>query len=145
MLPYELTEVKKARYLSIMGTRAIELGPTGRTVKAQIRRIRERNGWSLQDLSDRLTEVGRPIVASGLSKIERGDRRVDVDDLVALAAALDTIPNDLLYEPDQAPAGISQDEYERMVGLMLQAKITAEGRVAGRDGTVWINQPNPGE
>jgi transcriptional regulator with XRE-family HTH domain len=130
---------------SIMGTRKIELGKTGHTVASQIRRIRDRNGLSLQELSERLTAVGRPIVPSGISKIEQGDRRVDVDDLTALADALGTIPNDLLYEPQQAPAGISQDDYERMVALMLQAKITAEGRVTGRDGTVWINQPQTDE
>ena len=60
---------------------------------AQIRRQREREQLSLQDLSDRLeSAVGRPILPSGISKIEQGDRRVDVDDLVALADALGTAP-----------------------------------------------------
>ena len=130
MFPYKLTQVKKARYISIMGTRKIELGPTGRTVAARIRRIRERNGLNLQDLSDRLAPLGRPILPSGLSKIEQGNRRVDVDDLTALAAALGVIPNDLLYEPERAPAGISQDDYERLVEMVWHTKISAEGRVA---------------
>lgn len=112
-----------------MGTRKIELGQTGRIVAARIRRIRERNGLNLQDLSDRLAPLGRPILPSGLSKIEMGNRRVDVDDLTALAAALGTIPNDLLYEPQQAPAGISQDDYERLVEMVWHTKISAEGRV----------------
>jgi transcriptional regulator with XRE-family HTH domain len=129
MLPYELTNVKKTRYLSIMGTRKIELGKTGRTVATRVRRIRKRNGLSLQDLSDLLAPLGRPILPSGLNKIEQGTRRVDVDDLTALADALATIPNDLLYEPEQAPAGISQDDYERLVEMVWHTKISAEGRV----------------
>jgi transcriptional regulator with XRE-family HTH domain len=134
MLPYELTDVKMTRYISIMGTRKIELGKTGRTVAARVRRIRERNGLNLQELSDRLAEVGRPILPSGLSKIETGSRRVDVDDLTALADALATIPNDLLYEPEQAPAGISQDDYERLVEMVWHTKISAEGRVTDSAG-----------
>jgi hypothetical protein len=34
--------------------------------------------------------------AYSISKIETTDRRIDVDDLVALAVALDTTPNRLL-------------------------------------------------
>jgi transcriptional regulator with XRE-family HTH domain len=112
-----------------MGTRAIELGPAGHTVAKQIRRIRELDGLSLQELSERLEKIGRPIVPSGLSKIELGNRRVDVDDLVALAAALRTTPNDLLYGPGAAPAGISQEDYERVAAMIVRATITAEGRV----------------
>jgi transcriptional regulator with XRE-family HTH domain len=126
MLPYELTHVKTTRNLSIMATRKIELGDTGRTVARQIRRIRERNGLSLQELSDRLTRLGRPILPSGLSKIERGDRRVDVDDLDMLAAALGTIPNDLLLDPLPAPEGVSQEDYERFMdaaGMVLRASL----------------------
>jgi transcriptional regulator with XRE-family HTH domain len=123
-----------ALMFSIMGTRKIELGPTGRTVATRVRRIRERNGVSLQELSERLTAVGRPILPSGISKIEQGARRVDVDDLTALADALATIPNDLLYEPEHAPAGISQDDYERLVEMVWHTKISAEGRVTDSAG-----------
>jgi transcriptional regulator with XRE-family HTH domain len=117
-----------------MGTRAIELGPAGHTVAKQIRRIREMDRLSLQELSERLEEFGRPIVPSGLSKIELGHRRVDVDDLVALATALRTTPNDLLYGPGAAPAGISQEDYERVAALIVRATITAEGRVTDSAG-----------
>lgn len=44
--------------------------------------------------------MGRPIAASGITKIEQGTRRVDVDDLVALALAFDVSPNRLLLEPE---------------------------------------------
>ena len=59
----------------------------------------------MRELSQRLKRIGRPILPSGITKIEQGSRRVDVDDLVALAVALDVTPNRLLLtsgaaEPD---------------------------------------------
>jgi transcriptional regulator with XRE-family HTH domain len=56
---------------------------------------------SLGQLSEELGKLGRPILASGLSKIETGERRVDVDDLVALAVALDVSPSRLLLPGEQ--------------------------------------------
>src|SRR5690606_19823410 len=58
-------------------------------------------GLSQRALADRLAEHGRPMQVSGVSKIEAGERRVDVDDLVALARALEVTPAHLLTgEPD---------------------------------------------
>lgn len=79
-----------------MGTRKIEQGPVGRRVAERVRGHRENRGFSLGTLSSRLAAYGRPILPSGLNKIEQGHRRVDVDDLVALAAALETTPSELL-------------------------------------------------
>jgi transcriptional regulator with XRE-family HTH domain len=139
MLPYELTDVKTTRYLSIMGTRAIELGVVGRIVAKRVRRIRKRNGLSLQDLSDRLTAGGRPILPSGLNKIEMGTRRVDVDDLFALASALQVMPNDLLYEPHVAPAGFKQEVWDGLLSNLAQAsdpnwyeRVTHDDLIVGR-------------
>jgi hypothetical protein len=68
---------------------------------------------------DRLTRVGCPILPSGLSKIESGDRRVDVDDLVGIAAALSVMPDRLLRAPDGSPVdgfpGMTRDDYEDSV------------------------------
>jgi transcriptional regulator with XRE-family HTH domain len=52
-----------------------------------------------KDVAARLDEVGRPMLPTVVSKIERGDRRIDVDDLVALALALNVSPLTLLM-PD---------------------------------------------
>ena len=49
------------------------------------------------------------ILPSGLSKIEQGDRRVDVDDLVALADALGTVPGALLQGPLARPVGLTEN------------------------------------
>lgn len=71
--------------------------PTGRAVAANVRRIRDEvRGWSTYELSRKLAKLGRPIAPSALSKVERGERRVDVGDLMALALALRVNPNALL-------------------------------------------------
>lgn len=88
-----------ARYVSNMGTRAVEQGPIGRAVAENVGAVRKRRGWSQSTLSAKLGELGRPILTSGVAKIEAGDRRVDVDDLLALAAALNVSPARLLL-PD---------------------------------------------
>lgn len=79
-----------------MGRKAIELGATGRTVAANIAFFRAKREWRLAQLSERMTEVGRPMTVNTLSAIENLDRRTDVDDLVAIAAALDVSPSSLL-------------------------------------------------
>ncbi|MFJ8191108.1 helix-turn-helix domain-containing protein [Streptomyces sp. NPDC096094] len=91
----------------IMTTGRIELGPTGRTVAANVKRLREARGLTLRALSAELKERGRPLSADALNKIENGAqddgravRRVDVDDLVALSAALGVGPLALLLPVD---------------------------------------------
>ncbi|SLH96691.1 putative DNA binding protein [Mycobacteroides abscessus subsp. abscessus] len=79
-----------------MGRKAIELGATGRTVAANIAFFRAKREWRLAQLSERMTEVGRPMTVNTLSAIENLDRRTDVDDLMAIAAALDVSPAALL-------------------------------------------------
>lgn len=80
--------------------------PTGRAVAANVRRIRDEvRGWSTYELSRKMGKIGRPIAPSALSKVERGERRVDVGDLMALALALRVNPNALLL-PAVAEGGI---------------------------------------
>ncbi|MFD3698500.1 helix-turn-helix domain-containing protein [Streptomyces sp. NPDC058646] len=78
--------------------------PTGRQVAANVRRVREVRGWSTYDLSRLLKEAGRPIAPSAIAKVERGERRVDVGDLTALAAVLGVSPSSLLLPLDDSPS-----------------------------------------
>jgi transcriptional regulator with XRE-family HTH domain len=75
-----------------------ELGPTGRRVAEAIRRFRrgENQDITTAELSRRLTALGQPIPDTGITKTEKGDRRVDVDDLAAIALALGVTPNTLM-------------------------------------------------
>jgi hypothetical protein len=47
-------------------------------------------------MSEEMAKAGRPILATGLHRLENGKRRIDADDLVGLAAALDVSPITLL-------------------------------------------------
>lgn len=73
-----------------------EHGPTSGRVAAALKRIRQEQGLSYAELARRLADTGHPILDTGLMKIEKGQRRVDVDDLTALAVALGVTPNRLL-------------------------------------------------
>ena len=77
-----------------------ELGPTAVAVAAAVRYHRERIGWGYARLSRELTKVGRDIPSLGLGRIESGTRRVDVDDLTALAVVFGVSPTTLLMPTD---------------------------------------------
>jgi transcriptional regulator with XRE-family HTH domain len=64
------------------------LGPTGERLRLSIARVREARGMSKKELSERVAALGRPIPPLGISRLEAGTRRIDADDLVALALAL---------------------------------------------------------
>ncbi|MFE1576237.1 helix-turn-helix domain-containing protein [Streptomyces fradiae] len=101
-----------------MATGPMDLGPTSRAVADNLRRLREARGLSLRALSADLKRRGHSLSADALNKIENGRtpeagaeppknvRRIDVDDLTALAAALGVNPNALLL-PHQGSGSIS--------------------------------------
>jgi transcriptional regulator with XRE-family HTH domain len=79
-----------------MGTNAVQLDATAETVSVNVKRLHTDQNLGLRGLSNKLGEVGRPLGHSAVDQIEKGARRVDVDDLMALAAALDVSPATLL-------------------------------------------------
>ena len=81
----------------------VPLGPVGRYVIENLKQLRDARRLTYRELADRLAELGRPIPTLGLSRIEKGTRRVDADDLVALAIALGVNPAALLLPRDVAP------------------------------------------
>ena len=96
------------------------IGASARAVAHNVKKFRRRQGMTLEDLSKALEDAGQPISNSALSKLERGVRRVDVDDLTALAATLGVSPNDLLAPPASdepsltgVPDGISLEEVHK--------------------------------
>ncbi|MDX3578670.1 helix-turn-helix transcriptional regulator [Streptomyces sp. FL07-04A] len=80
--------------------RANELGPTGEQVAANLQRVRLARGYTMQQLRAEMEKLGRPLPATAVIKTEQGDRRVDVDDLVAFALALNVSPLALLFPPE---------------------------------------------
>lgn len=85
----------------------------------------------LRTLAERVKEAGRAMSASALSKVENGDRRVDVDDLTVFAYILRSTPAALLTPPEAAPppTGVPEDQYqpeEIRAWVRGQAKLTTE-------------------
>lgn len=76
------------------------VGEDGQRVARNVKRLRQQQRISLVEMATRLTEIGRPIARLGLYDIERGQRRVDIDDLVALAQALRVPPDRLAFDDD---------------------------------------------
>lgn len=65
-----------------------KLGVASQRVARNVRLLRHHRDLSYAELSRRLADAGHPILDTGLMKLEKGDRRVDVDDLAALANVL---------------------------------------------------------
>ena len=65
------------------------------TARRRLRTLRQARGWTLDDLAER-SHVG----ASTISRIETGQRRLAVDQLVTLARALGITVDDLLADDD---------------------------------------------
>jgi transcriptional regulator with XRE-family HTH domain len=82
-----------------------EVGPVGRNLIEAVKRLRRARGLTYKKLSAALEGTGRPIFPLGLSRLEKAQRRVDVDELVALAGVFDVTPARLL-----APAGVVEAE-----------------------------------
>lgn len=85
----------------------------------------------LRTFSERVKETGRAMSASALSKIENGDRRVDVDDLTVFAYILQTTPAALLAPPEGAspPTGVPGGQFnheEILAWVRGQAKFTTD-------------------
>ncbi|MFD3815808.1 helix-turn-helix domain-containing protein [Streptomyces rubiginosohelvolus] len=74
------------------------IGPAGVLTARAITRSRAARGFAQRQLAERVAALGRPMTITMLSRIERRQRRCDVDDLVAIAAALDVSPLALLAE-----------------------------------------------
>jgi transcriptional regulator with XRE-family HTH domain len=79
-----------------MASRNLDLGPFGDILRTNLSDRRHALGLTAQELANRTRGAARPIGRSAVSEVERGARRVDVDDLVTLAIALETSPVDLL-------------------------------------------------
>ncbi|WP_347955449.1 helix-turn-helix domain-containing protein [Gordonia aichiensis] len=107
-----------------MAGKRTELGPTGEAVRVNVRSHRERQNLTYAEVSRRLAALDRPIPTLGLRRIEEGARKVDADDLLALAVVLN-IPPIALLMPD---AGTSDADVDT----------TGLGRVQAREAWAWL-------
>lgn len=72
-------------------------GPLSAFVAENVKRIRTERRIKQTELAEALERLGRPIGRVGLQRLERGERKVDLDDLVALSRAFDIPPVALIF------------------------------------------------
>jgi transcriptional regulator with XRE-family HTH domain len=70
------------------------------SVARRVRQLRERHGFSQQDLVTKLQNFGLPIDRSAIARLEVGKRGLIVEELMRLAFVLDVAPVHLLVDPD---------------------------------------------
>lgn len=102
-----LPRVKNVTYSAVMAEQdwAVELA---HGVADEVKRLRKERGLSVAKLADRTGELGYPIGASVLTNFEakRRGSRLDVAELLVLAAALD-VPPALLLFPGYPDGGVA--------------------------------------
>lgn len=81
---------------------AMVIGEAGQRIARNLKRLREQQKLSLVEVSQRLADIGRPIPVPGVRRIEKCERRVDIDDLIALAAVLHVPAERLALDDDLA-------------------------------------------
>lgn len=125
-------------------------GPVGRTLIESLKELLEARGLSFNRASMALEELGRPIPPLGLSRLASGNRRVDVDELVALAVLLGVSPSALLV-----PRHVGVDDVveltptvKQRAGIVwawldgripLPGELTESGKVAATPGDKWAD------
>lgn len=131
-LQHPLRCVNKRRMVSIMENkprRANEPGPAGQRAAANLEKLREDRHLRQDELARLVERLGRPMSRQAISKTEQLARRIDVDDLVALALALDTTPNRLLLSGDASDTE--------------PVELTPEVRVSALDAWRWAAGEKP--
>ncbi|MFF3911780.1 helix-turn-helix domain-containing protein [Streptomyces sp. NPDC001848] len=127
-----------------MASNAVVSGPTAKRVGENVKRIRRARNLDQKDVSALVGSLGRPMLPTVLSKIERGERRVDVDDLMAIAEALNVSPAALLLPPTFGDdlVSLSEDHQvtSRTAWRWLQGLTTAEDWEPGEG----VNPADPG-
>lgn len=128
-----------------MSDRKIDLGPTGETVRKNVTRLRDTQNLTYAELSRRLKDVGNPIPPLGLRRIEAGERRVHVDDLVALAVVFAVSPNTLLMpDTEEESARVNATGIEDATARVLWHWLREGGDPNGDDisfDTIIRNRP----
>lgn len=108
---------------------AAQYGPTAATVAENVKRLRERRGLSIYQLSALLRDTGRPITPAAVGKIERQQRQVTVDDLAALAVIFKVSPSALLLPLKDGPTDVIE--------------VTGAGPVSAEDAWDWADGFRP--
>lgn len=96
---------------------------------ANLARLRERRGLTTRQLSAMLERAGRAIPASGITRMEKGERVVTVDELAALAVAFGVSPSALLLPLAHQPTDSTE--------------VTGGGTVSADRAWAWADGQRP--
>lgn len=119
-----------------------EIGPAGSYLGEAVARLRGDRGWDQRALVDQLATEGCSMSQQILSRVESGGRRVDADELVALAAALGVPvpallpPADTLPVTAPPPRRAAAEDEPGPVGTALAEDIEALGDLVGMEPTL---------
>jgi hypothetical protein len=97
-------------------------------VAKNVERLRKARNKTIYSLSGELNEIGRPITPSAIAKIEKQQRQVTVDDLVALAVVFNTSPISLLLPAEWGD---------------MPVELTSERQIMARTAWRWIRGLSP--
>lgn len=101
-------------------------------VAANVRRLRKAAGLSQAGLANIVTRAGYNLGEMAIGTIESGKRRINVDDLYVLAAALGTKPERLLAPG--AELGPASRQYEVRIDGGITELVTADDAEADERG-----------
>lgn len=109
--------------------RQIAIGKTGEYVRHRIRDLRERQNLTYAELARRVGDAHN-MTDQTVRRIEGGKRRIDVDDLAAIADALGVGVTELLAGPDQSPVmnAVTPESVEAFTRLAHQIAQQAADR-----------------
>ena len=69
--------------------------PVGEVLARRVEQVRKARGLSQRDVAERLADLGVTMHQTAIAKIEKGDRRVTIEDALLLAFVLDVAPVNL--------------------------------------------------
>lgn len=131
-----------------MGTHPVQRGETSVVVGANVQRLRTDQNLGLRALADRLQSIRPSLKHTSIDAIERGTRRVDVDDLMALAVALGVSPATLLMPVVASETelitstGIDTKVMAQQLWLWLTADLSAAS-VVGLSPAAFLGRAHP--
>lgn len=120
------------------------MGKAGQSAAEAIRRLRTERHWTLVKVGEEMGKRGRPMGTNALRLVERGERRIDVDDLIAFADVFEVHPAELLGiptgDPSQSTMRMSQAEehFEDLTVAADALERLAEHGITPADVVSWM-------
>lgn len=102
----------------------------------QLIEVRGERGWTQQRLAAALTQVGHPLGHKTISAIERGDRNVLLEDVVAIARALGCSPLRLMT-PARTETVAATRKGGAVIGSDYECWLLGEAPLPGASAQAW--------